>query len=504
MKNKKEELISLGPVLGVSSDKDYNICILVSLAKLNSIDDTLLTLHVNENQYGPNCKISLIDKYYLLSYKFEKEPEENVDCKVTYHFSFDPNNKYEFSVPSRKKELNIVLVSCNGTDNEKSSKLQQNVFNGWEKLLSLKPNLLVMAGDQVYADRIWNDFPDLKNALKSNSISKDLEDKIDRFYCELYIDSWSNPNIKKAMSSIPTIMTWDDHDIIDGYGSLPDKYQYSQAVQCIFNFAKKYYELFQIRGNSENLLNKEYDYTYTLTYRNYHFVAPDTRSHRSWSTILGDITYDLLQKALANKICGVNKLVFILPVPIAHIKYHYRLEKIIENFFNFLKRSITMALNISPQDDFLDHWEHYKHEKEQIKMLDLMFNAGIRLNVKNLLIFSGDVHFGGAARIDYKDAENTYTATQIISSPIVNKPFNNIFKHIGAILSKTKINVNQYTFTDFNEFGESPERIFNKRNFMIINDLKAHLNFEPWFKNNNYLSRNLNIFNKSMPKMQLK
>lgn len=495
-----DSTIHLGPILGVSEDNKYHVCILVNNIGDENIND--IKLHIGKEKYCGKSTI-VLDSFYWITYDFFQKPEKTAPLELEYYFlkndkklkSKNGEDKFSFTLPALNKELNIALVSCNGSDLKKASALCKSDYHGWIKLTALKPDLLVMAGDQIYADIIWKEIPNAKRALKSKSevIDINLEREIDEFYLNLYIDSWTIPQIANALASIPTIMTWDDHDIIDGYGSLPSKYQNSNILKCIFKYAKKYYELFQVRGNINNLIMENYDYSYTLTWRNYHFVVPDTRSHRTRCNILQDVLYNQLEKKLKKPNNTINKLVFVLPVPIAHLKYHHFFESFIKRIFKVTSVSWWFTLRKSIDDDLLDHWEHNFHEEEQKRMLKLIFNAGINLEVKNLLIFSGDVHFGGAAKIEKKIGNIIYSSTQIISSPIVNKPLPNYLKKYRSLFSNDSNIVEDFTFTDFKEFGKFEEKIMNKRNFIIINDLKCHLNYEPW-GNGMYYSRNLNKF----------
>jgi phosphodiesterase/alkaline phosphatase D-like protein len=38
------------------------------------------------------------------------------------------------------------------------------------------------------------------------------------FYFNSYLRQWSQPLYTSALATIPHLMTWDDHDIFDGWG----------------------------------------------------------------------------------------------------------------------------------------------------------------------------------------------------------------------------------------------------------------------------------------------
>ena len=158
-------------------------------------------------------------------------------------------------------------------------------------------------------------------------------------------------------------------------------------------------------------------------------------------------------------------------------------------FVNQLKKSLD--------DDMRDHWEHHEHETEQKEMLDLIFNTGINHKAKNVMVLSGDVHFGGAARIDKTINKIAYTATQVISSPIVNSPFSAIIGNLSAHFSKDTNDVGQYIISDFKEFGDYKKKMVTQRNFIYIKRSKngaltLSMFNEPWGKKPYF--RNVNNF----------
>lgn len=92
--------------------------------------------------------------------------------------------------------------------------------------------------------------------MKDEAVNSKIEQEIDDFFCQLYIDSWNKKTVGITLACIPNIMNWDDHDIIDGYGSLPENFQKTKLMQTIFNIAQKYYSLFQMRGNNTTLITQ--------------------------------------------------------------------------------------------------------------------------------------------------------------------------------------------------------------------------------------------------------
>ncbi|MBM0236180.1 alkaline phosphatase family protein [Micromonospora sp. ATA32] len=83
-----------------------------------------------------------------------------------------------------------------------------------------RPDLLVLLGDQVYADVTS---PTVRRLLKRRRRRpKDAPaDQVVSFdeYTKLYLESWRDPEIRWLLSTVPTVMIFDDHEIIDDWNT---------------------------------------------------------------------------------------------------------------------------------------------------------------------------------------------------------------------------------------------------------------------------------------------
>lgn len=59
----------------------------------------------------------------------------------------------------------------------------------------------------------------------------ELEEQSTNFYLNNYIDCYMEDHVATAMSSIPNVMMWDDHDIFDGFGSYDEELQTCQVFK---------------------------------------------------------------------------------------------------------------------------------------------------------------------------------------------------------------------------------------------------------------------------------
>jgi hypothetical protein len=81
------------------------------------------------------------------------------------------------------------------------------------------PHLLLMLGDQVYADEVppqlWDFIESRRDpAVPPGETIADFEE-----YTRLYRTAWSEPHIRWLLSTVPTAMIFDDHDIIDDWNT---------------------------------------------------------------------------------------------------------------------------------------------------------------------------------------------------------------------------------------------------------------------------------------------
>lgn len=146
--------------------------------------------------------------------------------------SFPGGNPEDFSFVTLKTgeavaDDKFIVMSCHGVDeyNKKNKKgeLEHATFNMWTRLLETvcaESNIKFgfLAGDQVYMDETFNLYlirPKEKLA-DQEVVHKSLE---------TYHRFWSDLSYRKVHAKIPFFLTWDDHDLIDGWGSRDEQGQ---------------------------------------------------------------------------------------------------------------------------------------------------------------------------------------------------------------------------------------------------------------------------------------
>ena len=159
-------------------------------------------------------------------------------------------------MPAAAGKPRMAFVSCNGFSSAGEIKKVKDKNHLWTHMAALHAknpyNVLVMGGDQVYADPIWEACPAIKDWVetpfetrKRRRFNSAMAAQVKRFYFNLYRDRWHQPEVEGMLSSAPTVMMWDDHDIFDGWGSYNPETQNCAVYEGIFDIARNHFAVFQ-------------------------------------------------------------------------------------------------------------------------------------------------------------------------------------------------------------------------------------------------------------------
>lgn len=81
------------------------------------------------------------------------------------------------------------------------------------------PESLVLLGDQVYADETTDDTQKWLASRRDTSQPPGNEVADFEEYCHLYSEAWSDPAVRWLLSTLPTSMIFDDHDVRDDWNT---------------------------------------------------------------------------------------------------------------------------------------------------------------------------------------------------------------------------------------------------------------------------------------------
>jgi hypothetical protein len=416
----------VGPLLGIESNTLYTICYLTDRAATRS------NVYIN-NAEIPAIKIQ--DTYSGSFWRAEFDiPVQQQAQVVNYTIRIgdqdarDRNNRiaWKFHVPGETGTPRFVYASCNGFSSADLMTKTEDPYLLWDNMLREHDenpfNLLLMGGDQLYADEIWSRVPTLnewgelprKTRIKRKA-SKVMKEQIERFYDELYIKRWSNKSMSLIFASIPSVMMWDDHDIFDGWGSYPDDLQNCDVYKNIFLVAKRYFENFQIRTiHNRSLIDAGAEhYSLAFKYREYNLLALDNRANRSLKQVMSKQQWQDLNNHLKTSVTS-GDLLLMSAVPVI-----YRDFSMTETVFDLTPWQEELT------DDLKDHWRSKEHQGERARLImKLLENIKQRQNDAGCktVILSGDVHIGCVGVVRDRRDTNSRMIHQIVSSGIVHPP----------------------------------------------------------------------------------
>ncbi|PBP22481.1 hypothetical protein BUE80_DR006699 [Diplocarpon rosae] len=446
-----------------------------------------------------NIEIELREKQQRIAYRINRGPATG------------------FWVPARGQGMNIMFSSCNGF----SLDTDPNPFCGpdpmWRDVLNTHQtqpfHVMLGGGDQIYNDRVMEDtvlfkqWLDLKDPHHKERLpfTPELQHELEAFYLNRYSMWFSQGLFSVAVSQIPMINIFDDHDIIDGFGSYPDSYMRSPIFSGLGSVAFKYYMLFQHQSSIEEGEETEPSWilgtqpgpyikelsrsVFTTLGREIAFLGLDCRTERMYDEIVSIETYHKVFDRLEKEIIkGQTKhLIVLVGVPVAYPRLVW-LENIVMEPIKALSRAGVLGkklLNhmdggVEILDDLDDHWTAKHHKEERNWFIQELQDLAAMKSVRVTLL-GGDVHLGAIGHFYSnpklgipKDHDFRYMPN-IISSAIVNSPppdtladilnKRNKVHHLDAETDEDMIPI----FThDVNGKPRNNKRLLNRRNWCSI------------------------------------
>jgi hypothetical protein len=383
-----------------------------------------------------------------------------------------------FFVPSKEESMRIMFHSCNGfsvgTDEEAWS--GPALWNDVLRVHGQRPfHVMIGGGDQIYNDSVrvsgplkpWTDIGNPERR-RHFPFGEDMRAQCDEFYFNNYVKWYGMAPFSTANGQIPQLNIWDDHDIIDGFGSYTDHFMRAPVFRGIGGVAHKYYMLFQHHlpppvstyttdapqttgGHAKSTpadptqLNKSFvakldheDPSYILgktpgpyvEERSRHifcqlgkrmaFLGIDARTERTRHQINYPETYkqiwDHVDAHVTKSNGAIRHLVLLLGVPIAYPRLQW-LENILRSPIigplRFLNKRFGVAGSFFNQfdggvdllDDLDDHYTAGQHKKERKELIHSL-QALSKKHSMRITILGGDVHLAALGRFYSKPELN--------------------------------------------------------------------------------------------------
>ncbi len=333
--------------------------------------------------------------YYALFAGFERPQRWEVGGEDDLCFT---------TVPSKPERVSFGLFSCHQPF-KKGNIVRTEMWNGfYEALDAAAATHAIGTGDQVYVDGLKE--ADIWAWLRKVKDDPALDPPVDMvsWYRDIYRGFWGHPLLQRVLARFPTYMIWDDHEIMDGWGSFTSaelgkklakhatkkqRKRYRELIGQMFEAAQQVYTEYQ---HSHNPPTPSGRWDYTFTTGPIATCVLDMRGHRNFAAsdgerILGGAQLRRVVDWLASDAARDAGVVFVVAsVPVVHHR-----SWVVNRFDHG-----------GLKDDLRDQWEHDSNWQERRVLLDAVGKLSQETG-RRVVFLSGDVHMSAAFRLFDRD-----------------------------------------------------------------------------------------------------
>jgi hypothetical protein len=434
--------VILGPILGFRglADGEWRTCALV-VAEGNVAPPELAWFLDNEGRRNEDGSAS--ERIHLKSFKgfdvwrFDWGVEQR-DEEQTVVYTLGEGTEYRFSVPGKNQPLRVAYGSCAGFSSLREMKKVGNKNAMWDVLAEQNReepyHLMLMGGDQVYADLVWDIVAPLRNRLaglagtrdwEHAEFTEDIRAAVEEFYFDLYLQRWTQVEPSALLAQVPSLMMWDDHDIFDGWGSYPEAQQRSPVFRGIWEQAREHFRLFQLQAADDRALpsgmlrepdeqDEQPNFTYAYRIGELALAVLDMRSERTQKRVMSLKTWNALQEWMDKELKECRHLFVVSSIPVVYVN-----SNLVEAAFGYLPGQQDL------EDDFKDQWLSRTHKEERLRLIHRLLRFSEKTGCRTTIV-SGDVHVAAlgylqSAREGFAN-EEANVINQLISSAMVHPP----------------------------------------------------------------------------------
>ena len=381
----------------------------------------------------------------------------------------EPDSEFPPSVirtrgPKTADRLKVIFGSCRYPktgDAKLDDKLGLDALDCFATRLTSMPveelpDALLLLGDQVYADELT---PDARRQLAGRRTSKRRPpDEVVTYteYERLYRHTWGDPEIRWILSTLPTAMIFDDHDIRDDWNtSAPWRAEVNQkpwwrdrihaglgsywVYQHFGNLSpaelaadEDYQKVMAAEGDCWPLLvdladradyevdgDKGLRFSFRWDLGRSRLVMVDSRNARILDSgdrkMLGDREFRWVEEQVADDLDSVDHLLigsslpWLLPPALGDLQIINEIAADRPGLRGTIAEKIRQAAD-------LEHWPAFL---QSFLRLSGMIEAAAQSSPATISVLSGDVHHSYAARALFRETGET-TVHQLVCSPVHN------------------------------------------------------------------------------------
>jgi phosphodiesterase/alkaline phosphatase D-like protein len=316
------------------------------------------------------------------------------------------------------------------------------------------PDALMLLGDQIYADETTEETK--KWIAQRRSLDEGPGGEVANFeeYTHLYHESWDEPRTRWLMSTIPTSMIFDDHDVRDDWntsqtwrdemartswwddrerGALVSYWIYQHIGNLsVDDLAqdKLFQEVVNAEGDVSELLHefgerarqevngsKGTRWSYRRDFGNVRLLVIDTRSGRILSggarSMVGDGEFEWIEENATGDFDHLligSSLPWLMPHAISHLQSLNEVACRQPGWRGRLGEKLRQAGD-------LEHWPSFRASSDRLARL---VKRAAKTDTATISVLSGDVHHGYAAKVTFPEPVNA-AVYQLVCSPVHNK-----------------------------------------------------------------------------------
>ncbi|WP_341860772.1 alkaline phosphatase D family protein [Gymnodinialimonas sp. 57CJ19] len=317
-------------------------------------------------------------------------------------------------------DLRLAFASCNGEEHGDMDRDEGERNVMWAKLAQEHRRtpfaLLLHGGDQIYADEATQGHPMSEgwpDTIPSDPLPHDIDDLRDHLrerFMERYTAQLAQADYAWLVARVPSLAQWDDHDICDGWGSLPRSRTYSPVGQTLFEVAKEAALAFQhgtIAGDlPPRFADPEgYHLNWTIEAPGLRLMGPDLRSERTRRQVMDTGGWADVGAQAETAFAGRTFVVSTVPLLGPRLSILEALMVVTPKMQKY-------------EDDLRDQWQSRAHRDSWRRMLRAMMQIQER-DGQDVTILSGEIHLATRATMAVGRGQ---VLNQLVASGITHRP----------------------------------------------------------------------------------
>ncbi|MBJ3761483.1 alkaline phosphatase family protein [Maribius pontilimi] len=296
-------------------------------------------------------------------------------------------------------DLSVAYTSCNGQEHGDLARPVASRNRMWRQLAERNArapvHLLLQGGDQIYADEathahpLTRDWPDVPDRRLDPETRAELARSLHDAFFLRYATQAAQPGYADVAARIPSLCMWDDHDICDGWGSLPAKVLDSSIGRCLFSTARAAFLMFQMACTPDerpDIVTGDGHLSWHVALPGVSFVAPDLRSTRRPDRVMDDACWTDLETVFGKANSGHMFLLSSVPA--------------LGPRLSLIERAMQLTNRMEKyEDDLRDQWQSRAHRREWQRFLRLLLDRHGDPDTP-VTVLSGEIHLATRATMD--------------------------------------------------------------------------------------------------------